>query len=55
MPVTSACAVSADAVATPVALPFQVGARTVATVKRRLVRLSVPLEQAIAGAPLMLP
>ncbi|MFN3726166.1 MAG: GNAT family N-acetyltransferase [Allosphingosinicella sp.] len=46
---------SADAVAASVALPFQVGARTVASVKRRLVRLSVPLERALAGAPLELP
>lgn len=38
-----------------VALPFQIGARTLATVKRRLVRLSVPLEQALAGEPLRLP
>ncbi|WP_166041758.1 GNAT family N-acetyltransferase [Sphingosinicella sp. YJ22] len=47
--------VSAEAVATPVALPFQVGARTLASVKRRLVRLSVPLEQALDGVPLTLP
>jgi CelD/BcsL family acetyltransferase involved in cellulose biosynthesis len=46
---------SADAVAAEVALPFQVGARTLAAVKRRLVRLSVPLEQALAGEPLVLP
>ena len=52
---TSASAMSADAVAAPVALPFQVGARTLATVKRRLVRLSVPLEQALSGEPLVLP
>ena len=46
---------SADAVAASVALPFQVGARTVASVRRRLVRLSLPLEQALAGPPLDLP
>lgn len=46
---------SADAVAAEVALPFQIGARTLASVKRRLVRLSVPLEQALAGEPLTLP
>ena len=51
----SECAMSADAVAATVALPFQVGARTLATVRRRLVRLSVPLEQALAGEPLILP
>lgn len=51
----SGSAMSADAVAAPVALPFQVGARTLASVKRRLVRLSVPLEQALDGAPLTLP
>ncbi len=51
----SGCAMSADAVAATVALPFQVGARTLATVSRRLVRLSVPLEQALAGDPLILP
>ena len=52
---TSGSAMSADAVAAEVALPFQVGARTLAAVKRRLVRLSVPLEQALAGEPLVLP
>jgi CelD/BcsL family acetyltransferase involved in cellulose biosynthesis len=46
---------SADTVAAQVSLPFQVGARTLAAVKRRLVRLSVPLEQALAGDPLPLP
>ena len=46
---------SAEAVAARVALPFRVGARTVARVHRRLVRLSVPLEQALSGAPLVLP
>jgi CelD/BcsL family acetyltransferase involved in cellulose biosynthesis len=47
--------VSDDPVAAPVALPFQVGARTLASVKRRLVQLSVPLEQALAGASPELP
>lgn len=46
---------SADGVAAPVALPFRVGTRTLATVRRRLVRLSVPLEDAIAGAAPALP
>ncbi|MDB5668756.1 MAG: family N-acetyltransferase [Alphaproteobacteria bacterium] len=46
---------SDDPVAAPVALPFQVGARTLASVKRRLVQLSVPLEQALAGASPELP
>lgn len=46
---------SADGVAAPVALPFRVGARTLATVRRRLVRLSVPLADAIAGAAPALP
>jgi len=55
MPATSARAMSADSVAASVALPFQIGARTLATVKRRLVHLSIPLEQALAGAPLELP
>lgn len=55
MRATSGFAVSADLAAATVALPFQVGARTIASVKRRLVRLSVPLEQALAGEPLVLP
>ena len=55
MPVTSAPAMSADSVAAEVALPFQVGARTLASVRRRLVRLSVPLDQALAGETLTLP
>jgi len=55
MPVTSASAMSADSVAAPVALPFQIGARTIATVRRRLVRLSIPLEQALSGEALTLP
>lgn len=55
MRATSEHAMSADAVAAPVTLPFQVGARTLASVKRRLVRLSVPLEQSLEGAPLTLP
>lgn len=46
---------SADAAAAPVALPFQVGARTLASVRRQLVQLSVPLEQALAGPSLELP
>lgn len=46
---------SADTVASRVPLPLQVGKRTVARLHRRLVRLSVRLEQALAGAPLVLP
>jgi CelD/BcsL family acetyltransferase involved in cellulose biosynthesis len=46
---------SADAVAARVPLPLTVGRRTVARLHRRLVRLSVPLEQALAGEPLLLP
>jgi CelD/BcsL family acetyltransferase involved in cellulose biosynthesis len=46
---------SADAVAARVALPFRIGARTVGRMHRRLVRLSVPLEDAIAGRPPLLP
>lgn len=37
------------------ALPFRIGARTVGKVHRRLVRLSVPLEDALAGRAPMLP
>lgn len=46
---------SSEAVAARVALPMRVGHRTIASVSRRLVRLSVPLEQALSGAPLDLP
>jgi CelD/BcsL family acetyltransferase involved in cellulose biosynthesis len=46
---------SADAIAAPVALPFRVGARTLGSVTRRLVRLSVPLEEAMAGTAPALP
>lgn len=46
---------SSEAVAARVPLPLQVGKRTVARLHRRLVRLSVPLEQALAAQPLLLP
>ena len=46
---------STDAVASRVALPFRVGARTLARVHRRLVRVTVPLEEALAARPLTLP
>jgi CelD/BcsL family acetyltransferase involved in cellulose biosynthesis len=46
---------SSEAVAARVPLPLQVGKRTVARLHRRLVRLSVPLEQALAGEALILP
>jgi len=45
---------SSEAVAARVPLPFRVGPRTVARVHRRLVRTTVPLEQAIAGKSLTL-
>jgi CelD/BcsL family acetyltransferase involved in cellulose biosynthesis len=47
--------VSAEATATRVALPLRAGRRTLGRVHRRLVRLSVPLEQALAGSELVLP
>jgi len=45
----------AEAIPARVALPFRIGARTVGRVHRRLVRVSVPLEQALAGMPPHLP
>jgi CelD/BcsL family acetyltransferase involved in cellulose biosynthesis len=54
MPSTSA-ALSAEGVAAAVDLPLRVGARTLGTIRRRLVRLSVGLEQALAGEPLLPP
>jgi len=44
----------AEALPARVELPFQIGARTVGRVHRRLVRMSVPLEQALAGRPPLL-
>ncbi len=41
----------ADPLPTRVALPFRIGARTVGRLHRRLVRMSVPLEQALTGRP----
>ncbi len=38
-----------------VALPLRIGARTVASVRRRLVRVSLSLEAALSGAPPALP
>lgn len=46
---------SADAIVARTPLPFRVGARTLGRVHRQLVRVTVPLEQAIVGAPLTLP
>jgi len=46
---------SAEAVSARVPLPLTIGKRTVARLHRRLVRLSMPLEQALAGEPLLLP
>jgi CelD/BcsL family acetyltransferase involved in cellulose biosynthesis len=46
---------SCEAVAAPVDLPLRIGARTVARVRRRLVRVGVPLDRAIAGTGLTLP
>jgi CelD/BcsL family acetyltransferase involved in cellulose biosynthesis len=46
---------SCEAVAARTPLPFRVGPRTLARVHRRLVRVTMPLEQAIAGAELTLP
>ena len=46
---------SCEAVATPVDLPLRIGVRTVGRVRRRLVRVSLALEQALAGAGLTLP
>lgn len=46
---------SADAIAARTPLPFRVGPRTLARVHRRLVRVMMPLEQAIAGEALTLP
>ncbi len=46
---------SADAIAARTPLPFRVGPRTVARVHRRLVRVTMGLEQAISGAALALP
>jgi CelD/BcsL family acetyltransferase involved in cellulose biosynthesis len=46
---------SCEAIAAPVDLPLRVGARTVARLRRRLVRVTVPLEQALADAELRLP
>lgn len=40
---------SAEMEVARVALPFRVGSRTLGQVRRRLLRLSVPLEQALAG------
>ncbi len=45
----------ADAIAARTPLPFRVGPRTVVRVHRRLVRVTVPLEQAISGASVTLP
>jgi len=45
----------AEAIPARVALPFRIGARTVGRLHRRLVRVSVPLEQALAGTPPRLP
>ena len=38
-----------------VALPFRIGTRTLARIRRRLVQVPVPLEAALAGAPPHLP
>ena len=46
---------SAEAIASRVPLPLTIGRRTLARVHRRLVRLFVPLEQALAGQELILP
>lgn len=46
---------SADAIAARTALPFRIGPRTVARVHRKLVRVTLPLEQAITGGALILP
>lgn len=46
---------SADAIAARVALPFRVGTRTLARIHRRLVRVTVPLEQGLAGDSVILP
>ena len=40
---------------TAVALKFQVGARTLASVRRRLVRVALSLEYALGGRPPVLP
>ena len=46
---------SAEAAAPPVPLHFRVGTRTLGQVRRRLVRLSIPLDQALAGSAPLLP
>lgn len=46
---------SPEAVAARLPLPFRVGTRTLARVHRRLVRIFIPLEQALAGHPPDLP
>lgn len=46
---------SCESVATRVDLPLRVGARTVARLRRRLVRVGVPLEHALADESLPLP
>lgn len=46
---------SADAIAARTPLPFRVGPRTLACVHRRLVRVTMPLAQAISGEALTLP
>ena len=46
---------SCETVATPVDLPLRIGARTIARIRRRLVRFSVPLEQALTDGSVSLP
>jgi CelD/BcsL family acetyltransferase involved in cellulose biosynthesis len=46
---------SSEALAPQVELPLRIGARKVGRVRRRLVRIGVPLEQALAGAAPDLP
>ena len=46
---------SSDAAALATTLKFQLGARSLGGVRRRLVRISVPLAEAIAGVPPTLP
>jgi CelD/BcsL family acetyltransferase involved in cellulose biosynthesis len=46
---------SSETVASRVDLPLRVGARTVARLRRRLVRIGVPLEQALVGEEVALP